>query len=223
LFFALLFGYWFLSTPFGSGLLQAGLSDGLTPLSTRDQARGADTIVLLGGGSITLSGDGTILGQLTQSSGLRAIEAARLYRLIGARQIIASGGIPYPTFQLKPESEVLARALVEAGVPARDIVQEGTSRTTREQAQIIGTMLRGKGVRRVVLVTTPSHMHRALGVFRAQGLDPIPAISRLRSQHLPPAPWFWPNDGSLLESGEAVYDAAAWVYYWWNGWLSPAY
>jgi uncharacterized SAM-binding protein YcdF (DUF218 family) len=219
---AVLAVYCFISTPAGADVLLAGLGSGATPLGTKEDAQGAETIVLLGGGAETLSADGAILGQLMRSSGLRVLEAARVYRMIGAHLVIASGGIPYPAFQLKPESAMLAEGLVQAGVNGTDILQESQSRTTRDQARILAPILRARGAQRFVLVTSPSHMWRALGVFRAEGLDPIPSVSRVRSQHLPLPPRFLPGEEALSRSADAVYGYAAWAYYWWQGWLKPA-
>lgn len=217
---ALFLGYWLVSTPVGAGALIAGLSYGLTPVSSRDLVQGADAIVLLGGGATTLTAGGVTLGQLTQTSALRALETARVYRLIGAPLVVASGGIPYPEIQLKSESEMLRDALIQAGVAPADIVQESASRTTRDQARLIRSLLQARAVRRFVLVTSPPHMRRALAAFQAEGLDPVPSVSRMRSEHLRPPPFFLPNDESLYFSDMAIYSYAAWLYYWWNGWTA---
>src|SRR5258708_3774552 len=213
-----LIGFFFVSTPFGAGILIAGLAHGLTPLASRDQAPGVELVVLLGGGAETFSLEEMIVGQLGPSSALRALEAARVYKLLHAQQVIASGGIPYPKLQLRPEAEILASALVQAGVAPRDIALESGSRTTRDEARLLKPMILARGQTRFVLVTSPAHMRRALATFRAVGLDPIPAISPMRSQHLPPIPMFLPNDASLGASDEAIYDYAAWVYYSITGW-----
>jgi hypothetical protein len=31
-----------------------------------------------------------------------------------------------------------------------------------------------------------------------------------------------PNEESLWLADNALYDCAAWAYYWWNGWTRPA-
>jgi uncharacterized SAM-binding protein YcdF (DUF218 family) len=211
--------YWFLSTPLGANVLLAGLGPEGAPLTNRDAAKGADTVVVLGGGANTYSADGLTLGQLAGNGVLRVIEAARVYRLIGARVVIASGGIPNPERLLRPESEMLRNALLQAGVPDADIVQESESRTTHDQARLIRPLLQSRDTRRFVLVTSPLHMGRALAAFRAQGLDPIPSPCQLRSEHLRPPPLWLPNSESLNIADDAVYSYAAWVYYRWHGWL----
>jgi uncharacterized SAM-binding protein YcdF (DUF218 family) len=116
---------------------------------------------------------------------------------------------------------MLSAVLVAAGVPADRMVEESSSKTTWDQARLIPSMLRDRGVDRFVLVTSPVHMRRSLALFRAHGIDAVPSVSPMRSEHLPPPSLIVPNEASLAMSGEALYDYAAWIYYWWNGWLKP--
>ena len=213
-------GYWFVTTPVGATLLVGGLGHGLTRVTTRDDARGADAVVVLGGGGITAEVGGDVVGRLTTSSMMRALEGARVFKLIGARVLIASGGISRPDRQRRPESDMLRELIVKVGVAPGAIVEESQSKSTRDQARLLGPVLRATNVTRFVLVTSPTHMRRSLAVFRAAGFDPVPSVAPIRSDGLPPPPWLLPNDESLLFSDEAVYDYAAWVYYWARGWTT---
>jgi uncharacterized SAM-binding protein YcdF (DUF218 family) len=210
--------YWFLATWTGATLLTFGVAHGLTSLRDAESARGADTVVVLGGGAATFGQSGAVVGLLTSGSVLRALEAARVYKAIGARLVIVSGGIPHPGFQLAPESALLRNALVDAGVPADRIVQDPEARTTREHPLTVAPILQSHHVRHFVLVTSPAHMRRALAVFHAAGLDPVPSVSLLRPENLPPPRWIIPTDESLYQSGQAIYEYVAWIYYRWNGW-----
>jgi uncharacterized SAM-binding protein YcdF (DUF218 family) len=211
--------YWLMATRTGSTLLVAGLSQGFSALESREAARGADAVVVLGGGAATFQGGGQVVGILTMSSILRALEGARVAKLIGARLVVASGGEPRPDLVQKPESEMLGAVLMAAGVPADRIVEESSSKTTREQARLIPTLLRERGIDRFVLVTSPVHMGRSLALFRAQGIDPVPSVSPMRSEHLPAPSFIVPEQSTLAVSDEALYDYMAWIYYWWKGWL----
>jgi uncharacterized SAM-binding protein YcdF (DUF218 family) len=212
--------YWFLSTRAGAGLLVAGLSHGFESIKSREAAAGADAVVVLGGGANTFSAGGVVVGELAPLSVLRALEAARVYRLIGARLVVASGGIPIPESQLKPESEMLRDLLVTAGVPADRILQESESRTTRDEAQLLKLILSSRGVERFVLVTSPTHMRRATAIFQAEGLHPIPSISQLYSDDIVHPSLFLPTSGSRYLSDVAIYDYAASIYYWLRGWTT---
>lgn len=202
------------ATPIGADLLVAGLAHGLTPMASRGEAGGADTVVLLSGGVETERADGVVLTQLSTTSALRVLEAARVYKLIGARLAIVSGGIGDKKLELRPEGEQMAAALVAAGVPAEHIAVDLLATNTFDHPRTIRPLLEANHVGRFVIVTSPTHMRRALAVFRAAGFDPIPSVSLLRSDHLGQPPWLLPNDDSLFFSNEALYDYGAWVYYW---------
>jgi uncharacterized SAM-binding protein YcdF (DUF218 family) len=215
-------GYWFLTTPIGAGLLVGGLSRGLTRITTREQADQADAVVVLGGGTSTVMVGHETGGALTLASLLRSLEGARVFKLIGARILIVSGGIARPDRQLQPECELMRDVVVRDGVPPAAVVEESHSMNTRDQARAIGPILRRYGSRRFVLVTSPMHMRRSVAVFRAAGLDPLASVAPVRSEYLPPPPWLLPNDDSFALSDAAVYDYVALVYYWSRGWLRPS-
>jgi uncharacterized SAM-binding protein YcdF (DUF218 family) len=220
-FLVMLVGFWLMTTWLGATLLTAALVRGLSQLESRAQAGGADAVVLLGGGASTYTAGGRVVGILTPTSAMRVLEAARVSELIGARLVVASAGIPRPDLQVRPESEMLRDALVAVGVPPDKIVQESDSKTTREQAELLPAILRAHNVRQFVLVTSPTHMRRALALFQAAGFDPVPSVSLVRSEQLSPPSLVIPSDDALRQSGQAIYEFAAWAYYWWNGWLKP--
>jgi uncharacterized SAM-binding protein YcdF (DUF218 family) len=212
-------GYWFLMSPIGAGLLVSGLGRGLTPIASRDQAGHADVVVVLGGGASTAIVGGEVGGALSFPSLLRALEGARVFKLIGARTLIVSGGIPRPDRQVQTESELLRDIVVKAGVPPSAVVQESQSKSTRDQVRFIGPILRDHQSRQFVLVTSPMHMRRSLAVFRAAGFDPVASVAPVRSEHVVQPRWLIPNDGSFALSDAALYDYIALLYYWSRGWM----
>ena len=215
--YALLLGYWLLSTRAGSELLVAGIGSGFRPIQTREDARGADVIVVLSGGGDSYRSAGMVFAVPSRNTILRALEGARVFRAIGAKLVIASGGRVYPEINLRPESQMLRETLLHAGVPADRIVEENGSRTTSDQARLVAAMLVPEGTRKVVLVTSPTHLRRSMAVFRTAGLDPVPAAAPLRSDQMPPPSWVIPNYDALYLSDVAIYDYAATVYYWLGG------
>ncbi len=217
---AVVLGYWFVTTPVGATLLVGGLGHGLTRVMTRDEASGAEAVLVLGGGAMTATVGGDVAGTPSRPSMMRALEGARVFKLIGARVLVASGGIPRPDRQLRPESEMLREVMVKVGIAPGAIVEESQSKTTRDQARLIGPLLQSAHVQRFVLVTSPAHMRRSLAVFRAAGFDPVPSVAPIRSDGVPSPPWLLPNDESLMLSDDAVYNYAAWVYYWARGWTN---
>ena len=208
------------ATPIGANILVAGLAHGAGQLATRDAARGADVVVVLGGGVQTIRAGGVVLSQLGAIASLRVLEAARVYKLLGARFVIVSGGIADEKLELRPEGEQMATALAAAGVPADRILLDLRAKTTHDHPRTIRPILDANQIRRFVIVTSPMHMRRALAVFRAAGFDPVPSVSLLRSEQLRPPPLFLPNDDSIVLSDQSLYDYAATALYWWRGWLS---
>jgi uncharacterized SAM-binding protein YcdF (DUF218 family) len=186
----------------------------LRPIQTREDARGADIVVVLSGGGYVYREAGRQLGVPTRGTILRALEGARVFRAIGARQVVASGGRVHPDIDLQPESQVLRDFIIKAGVPAERVVEESESRTTAEQARFVARMLEREGTRQCVLVTSPTHMRRSMVVFRAEGIEPIPSPAPIASDQMPQPSWWMPNYEALYRSDVAIYDYAATFYYW---------
>jgi len=201
------------TTPIGSGLMNYSLSHGLTQIRTRADAGGAEAVVILSGGVETVRANGVIQVNLSTASSLRALEGARVFKVIGAKLAVVSGGIADERAELKPEAQHMADALINAGVPRDQIALDLLAKNTFDHARTIRPILEANHVGRFVLVTSPPHMRRALAVFRSVGFDPVPSVSLLRSDHLEPPPLLVPNDDSLILSNMSVYEYAGWVYY----------
>jgi uncharacterized SAM-binding protein YcdF (DUF218 family) len=120
--------------------------------------------------------------------------------------------------QLRPESQTLRAVMIATGIPPDRIVEESQSKTTREQAYFVRALLDELNLPQFVLVTSRSHMRRALAAFHGFGLDPIPSAAPMRSEQVPRPPLFMPNGESLAVSDDAVYEYAALAYYWLRGW-----
>jgi uncharacterized SAM-binding protein YcdF (DUF218 family) len=116
----------------------------------------------------------------------------------------------------------MQQLILRLGVPAERVLLETESKNTREEALVIGRMLAGRGGRPVVLVTSPTHMRRALAVFGAQGITAIASPSRYVSDDSWRTGRWVPNNQALALVDTVIYDQAAWLYYWWRGWLAAA-
>ena len=209
-------GAWFLfyialSLPLVAGSLHRSLA-GTDPISDARSARDAATIVVLGNGIVTAGPEATAIHLLSVNTALNVSEAARLYRLLGPKPMLASGGMPPGGAGTRPESGIMREYLVRLGVAADDIGLESTSINTTEQAEKVAALLpRGA---RVLLVTAPAHMPRAAALFRHRGLDVVRAVSG----SLPDTPSTWtgdlvPNRYALRASEAAVYEVIAFAFY----------
>ncbi|HEX9991110.1 MAG TPA: YdcF family protein [Chloroflexia bacterium] len=105
----------------------------------------------------------------------RAGHAADLYHQGLAPRVIATGG---PTEQGPVESAVLARVLMERGVPSGDIIREEQALNTIQNIRNSQAIMREHGWSTAILVTEPFHINRAALIARDSGLTiyPSPAV-----------------------------------------------
>jgi uncharacterized SAM-binding protein YcdF (DUF218 family) len=214
---ALLLVYLGLSLHAVSRAVSWPLRRGYHSFEARDAPPSPFAIVLLGAGARTVHGRSGKIGVLTLGGASRVLEAARVFRVLNGPLLVSSGGPP-DGYDMIPESETMKMALVQLGVPAERIVLESESHVTRDEAVLTAQILRERGIRSCVLVTSDLHMRRALASFRHQGLDARPAIARdpLDSQRT----WlsFLPTPQGIEYSREVVHDYIGLLWYWVRGW-----
>lgn len=213
--------YMVLSMPLSFKAMESVLNHGYTEHVDFTDLDGVTGIVILGGGSVTIRSGSEEMNILSDAGILRVWEGVRLYHNLDEPWVIVSGGVNERFGMTTPESVPMRDILIKGGVPPRRILLESSSGNTFEQALNLGPMLEARGVERFVMVTSPSHMRRAMGTFTAQGLDPIPAPSKQHpDDFLADRRFFLPNSEALEESRMAVREMMAWVYYALRGWLS---
>ena len=115
-------------------------------------------------------------GYLSPAAQRRIRRGAEVFAEGVASHVVVSGGRRWHGVS---EAEAFAARLVELGVPAHAIDRELWSLSTCENARYSARILRGRGQRRVALVTCDWHMPRALASFRLAGLEPVafPAVA----------------------------------------------
>lgn len=127
-------------------------------------------IYVLGGGHHTDSSH-PITSEVSEVSGVRLNEAIRLYHQLKEQPtIIVSGynGLYDPTSGARMQ-EILALAL---GVKKEKLHLEPTPKDTEEEANAAKKYIADAPF---ILVTSASHMKRALNFFHQEGLHPLPA------------------------------------------------
>lgn len=127
-------------------------------------------IYVLGGGHHT-DESLPITSQVVATSVVRLTEGIRLYhQLNGKAKIIVSG---YHGLYDSTEHAVMQKRLaMSLGVHQKDIILHFGTRDTQEEAEAGKKLL---GDKPFILVTSASHMTRALKFFTHEGLNPIPA------------------------------------------------
>ena len=212
--------YLFLCTPVGADLVAAPLKWQYGSLRSAEQATGVDTIVALTTGSVVYKANGFEVDEMGLFTSQNAMEAARIYRMLGSPTVLATGGVVPGGDQRFTESELMGDGLVRLGVPRDRIILETRSRNTLEQTGNSAEILRKRGTKRFVLVTDSDHMPRALATFRALGLDPVPSVAAL-TYATPPGliNRLRPAVGAYRLSDHACYEYFAIAYYWSRGLL----
>jgi len=130
-----------------------------------------DAVIVLGG--IVDPAAAYHSGELEMvDSAERIIRATALLRQGRARFVLLSAGLTSREPDEPSEADRLAAYLREEGIAPDRIVTESRSRNTHENAVESARIIAERGWRRLLLVTSAWHAPRALGCFRAAGLDP---------------------------------------------------
>ena len=169
----------------------------------------ADAIVLLGGatrGDTHWSSRSDLNAQAD-----RLTHAAALYHAKKAPVLVLSGGAAEGS---RPESVQMAEHLEVMGVPHHALLHESKSRDTRENAEYTAAVLQGKGMRKILLVTSAFHMRRAVPLFQGQGFEVIPAPTDFQRRVAEPGvPRWLPTVDDLARSTYAIREYVGYIYY----------
>src|SRR4028118_177946 len=133
----------------------------------------ADAIVVLGGATKSAFPPRPAVD--LSEEGDRVLYGAQLYREGKAPLVIASGGRINWRGSGPSESSDMAEIMKTLGVPTSAILQDPTSLNTHQNAVNVKKIMKERGIRRVLLVTSAMHMPRSLKIFQRQGIEAIPA------------------------------------------------
>ena len=161
------------SIPAASIWLRQGLERQYPQRSASDYPV-VDAIVVLGGG-VQGGRAGWRIGPHLQLGADRAWFGAQLYRAGRAPWLILSGGNSTWSNADEPEASAMQAFEADLAVPATAVLLETQSRNTAENASYTKQLLTEHHFGKILLVTSAVHMPRALSLFRAQGIDAIPA------------------------------------------------
>ncbi len=171
-----------------------------------------DAVVVLGGMVDADASRATGDVELTEAAD-RVVRGFELYRAGRARNVLLSGGLVFPQRGDVAEADRLAAKLAVWGVPPDRIAVERTSRNTRENAIESAKLAAARGWRTLLLVTSYAHLPRAVGCFRAVGLEPDALPVDRRAGDGQGRPWL-PRAASLAKSTEAIRELAGRASYW---------
>lgn len=138
-----------------------------------DEVPQAEVLVVLGGG--THGADYPRPSVEINGAGDRVLYAMRLYQQGKAEKILVSGGyIDWINDNPVSPAEDMTELMTTFGIPGEDIIQQGESMNTYEDALYCAEILREMGIERILLVTSALHMPRSVALFEEQGLEVVP-------------------------------------------------
>ncbi len=127
-------------------------------------------IYVLGGGHHT-DESLPITSQVVETSVVRLTEGIRLYQQLNRNaKIIVSGY--HGLYDITEHAVMQQKLAVSLGVDEKDIILHLGTKDTQEEAQAGKKLL---GDEPFILVTSASHMSRAMKFFKHEGLNPVPA------------------------------------------------
>lgn len=140
----------------------------LRPLTVLEEIKDADLVVVLGAG--------VDRGRyLTLVSSHRMVRGIQLYLEGRARKILFSGGVV--GLASVSEAAVMNQEAGRLRVPPADILLEKKSKNTHDQAVEVKKIAEPLEMKSILLVTSYSHMKRALMAFEHAGFKVYPAFA----------------------------------------------
>ena len=207
--FAVLFLF---HSPHFSDLLRHPLESRYPALMDPAAAEPYDAIVVLMAGVIP---EGGLVPYPTVSEPLfhRLDEAWRLYRL-RPRPIIVSGGHVNPLTRPRNENQIACDYLILWGVPREQVIAEAYSRDTFESAIEVDKILRQKGWKRYLLVTSAIHMPRSMLAFGAIAPEALAAPGDFN--YASSGDWALVSEDAATKVAYAVYEYIGLINYRWR-------
>lgn len=170
---------------------------------------------------VVLSGDSIIRGSLTEEVNTevgeitlaRLIGAYFLYKDIGCPIIVSGGIIPGVGDNISAAS-AMKELLVRLGVPEENILTEGRSTTTLENAIFTMDLIEKYNYQEAILVTSAVHMPRAILAFKNRGvaISPVP-VNFLYKNIQPDILDILPNRSSWEHNLRALHEWVGLFYY----------
>jgi uncharacterized SAM-binding protein YcdF (DUF218 family) len=174
------------------------------PLKVTAPPRSSDAIVVFAGGV----GESGRAGGGAQE---RIKQAVDLYHGGYAPYLVLSSGFVYSYH----EAEVMRTLAIDQGVPSSAIALEEHATNTYENVKFVDEILRDHRWRRILLVSSPYHMRRALMVWRKQAPDVevIPAP-------VPQSQFYDHTRGATLDQVRGILQEYLAIFgYWRREWL----
>jgi uncharacterized SAM-binding protein YcdF (DUF218 family) len=161
----------------------------------------------------------------------RLTHGAALYKKGIAPYVLLSGGdIDFLALTSSSPASDMQSVMEMLGVPIKAMWLQGKSQNTYEDALYSCQMIKDKGAKSIILVTSANHMPRAVAVFKKQGCEvtPSPAdftVTQAAWSNLWSSDWqevlinLVPNYSNLSLTTKSLKEYIGWAVYRLKGWL----
>lgn len=165
-------------------------------------AQNFDYILLLGSGGIA-DPSLPVNSQLSRTANARFLEALRIFQANKNAVLVVSGA----SFgDVKTHAQMMQELAIIMGVPATQIIRLDKSLDTDDEAKVMSELIRGK---KSVLVTSATHMDRALNLFYQYGTAPMAAPTDFLAKNriaATPSYYYIPSSLQLYKSKTAWHE-----------------
>lgn len=182
----------------------------------------ADAVVLLGGFAYPSREE--VGGLHFNQSADRAVAALELIRLGKAKTLVIGGTGFTHDGTAYAEGDIFREILVVRQLGGPEVISLGGCKHTRHEAEKTAKLAQERGWKRVLLVTSATHMKRAAGVFRTTTeLEIVPApsafltsVSIVGSDQID----LVPKSGGFGKVDAFIHEKVGWWMYRFRGWIS---
>jgi len=166
-------------------------------LSGKDPQKAA--LVVLSSGLRTFDESVPLRERLDAAATQRVLTASRLWHEHGFGLVVLTGAPPEQT-------AAMLDLMTTLGVPPDRVVLETRALSTRDNAAYSAEILRARGAQSVVLVTSATHLRRAVKDFGAVGVEVIPAAADVMGRSRTGVDSLLPSASALAQSHVCLHE-----------------
>ena len=180
----------------------------------------ADAVVVLSG-DIEFSGR-ELLWFSTGSAFERTLTGLEVMRQGKARALVVSGAPFQWLGSPRSEGDLLVSWIRAWRLPSGELLRLPACNDTHDEALAIADLVRKRGWKRVILVSSASHLARGAAACRKQGVEVMPVGCDFQGMDALDRPvrwWVVPRSEGLVRFEHWLHEELGGVWYWWRGWI----